>query len=60
MLYRGEGRQNLAQHVFFGNQGRFRSGDYFQMMNQANCLSLLSNAIMVWNTLRLGDILEMA
>ncbi len=58
MLNRGEARQYLAKHVFFCNQGMFRSGDYFQMMNQVNCLSLLSNAIIAWNTLRLGEILE--
>jgi len=60
MLNRGEGRQNLAQHVFFANQGRFRSGDYFEIMNKANCLSLLSNAIIVWNTIQMGGILEAA
>jgi len=60
MLNRGEGRQNLAQHVFFANQGKFRTGDYFEIMNKANCLSLLSNAIIVWNTLQMGEILEAA
>jgi TnpA family transposase len=60
MLNRGEGRQYLAQHVFFANQGKFRTGDYFEIMNKANCLSLLSNAIMVWNTIRMGEILDAA
>ena len=60
MLNRGEARHFLAKHVFYSNQGVFRSGDYFQMMNQANCLSLLSNTITVWNTMRLGEILEEA
>ena len=27
----------------------FRSGDYYQMMNRASCLSLLSNAVLVYN-----------
>ena len=44
--------------IFFANQGRFRSGDYFEMMNKASCLSLLSNAVLVWNTLHMGKILE--
>jgi hypothetical protein len=29
-------------------------------MNKANCLSLLSNAIMVWNTIRMGEIFDAA
>ena len=29
-------------------------------MNKANCLSLLSNAIIVWNTIQMGEILAAA
>lgn len=57
MLNRGEGRHQLAKHIFFANQGRFRSGDYYEMMNKASCLSVLSNAVLVWNTLHMGQIL---
>ena len=39
-LNRGEARQDLAQRLFFADQGMFRSGDYYQMMNRARCLSL--------------------
>ncbi|MDH3604691.1 MAG: transposase, partial [Candidatus Tectomicrobia bacterium] len=59
-LNRGEARQDLAQRLFFADQGMFRSGDYFQMMNRASCLSLLSNAVLVYNTLRIGRVLERA
>ena len=38
----------------------FRSGDYYQMMNRASCLSLLSNAVLVHNTLRIARVLEQA
>jgi hypothetical protein len=38
----------------------FRSGDYFQIMNRASCLSLLSNAVLVYNTLRMTQVLERA
>ncbi len=27
-------------------------------MNKASCLSLLSNAVLVWNTVRIGQIVE--
>ena len=56
MLNRGEGRHQLVDHIFFGNQGRFRSGDYFEMMNKSSCLSLISNAVLVWNTWHMGKI----
>jgi TnpA family transposase len=59
-LSRGESRQDVAQRIFFADQGMFRSGDYYQMMNRASCLSLLSNAVMVYNTLRIGRGLEHA
>ena len=59
-LNRGEARQDLAQRLFFADQGMFRSGDYYQMMNRASCLSLLSNAVLVYNTVRIGRVLERA
>jgi TnpA family transposase len=59
-LNRGEARQDLAQRLFFADQGMFRSGDYYQMMNRASCLSLLSNAVLVYNTIRIGRVLERA
>ena len=30
------------------------------MMNRSSCLSLLSNAVLVYNTLRIGQVLERA
>jgi TnpA family transposase len=41
----------LARWLFFGNRAEFRSGDCEEIMNKASCLSLLSNAVLVWNTL---------
>ena len=52
----GESRHNLAQWLFFANQGEFRIGDYEEIMNKASCLSLLSNAVLVWNTVGMGEI----
>ena len=55
-LNRGEARHELARWLFFANRGEFRTGDYEEIMNKASCLSLLSNAVLVWNTIKIGNI----
>jgi TnpA family transposase len=55
-LNRGESRHALARWLFFGNRGEFRSGDYEDIMNKASCLSLLSNAVLAWNTMAIMKI----
>lgn len=55
-LNRGEARHKLAARLFFANQGVFRIGDYEEIMNKVSALSLLSNAVLLWNTVRIGDI----
>jgi len=57
-LNRGEFRHILAKWLFFANQGGFRSGDYEEVMNKASCLSLLSNAVLVWNTVHIARIVD--
>lgn len=57
-LNRGESRHYLARHIFFGNQGEFKTADYEEVMNIASCLSLLSNAILLWNTPRIYAIVQ--
>jgi Tn3 transposase DDE domain len=44
--------------LFFAHRGEFRTGDLDEIMNKARCLSLLSNAALVWNTMRIGQIVE--
>jgi TnpA family transposase len=53
-LNRGEFRHTLAKWLFFADQGAFRTGDYEEIMNKASCLSLLSNAALVWNTVHIS------
>ncbi len=55
-LNRGEFRHILAKSLFFANQGGLRSGDYEEVMNKASCLSLLSNAVLIWNTVHITRI----
>jgi hypothetical protein len=40
----------LASWLFLGNRGEFHPGDYEESVNKASCLRLLSNAVLVWNT----------
>jgi TnpA family transposase len=49
-LNKGESVHALAREVFFGQQGLFRERDYEAQLNRATCLSVLLNAICVWNT----------
>src|SRR5262249_41617779 len=55
-LNRGESRHALTDRLFFANQGEFRTGDREEMMNKVSALSLLSNAVMVWNSVRIAEI----
>ncbi len=57
-LNRGEFRHILAKSLFFANWGTFRSGDYEEVMNKASCLSLLSNAVLIWNTVHVARIVD--
>jgi len=57
-LNRGESRHELARRLFFANQGAFRSGDYEEIMNKVSALSVLSNAVLVWNTVCLAEIMR--
>jgi integrase len=34
------------------------TGDLEEIMNKASCLSLLSNTVLVWNTVRISEIVE--
>jgi len=57
-LNKGEYRHKLPRWIFFANQGEFTVGDYEEMMNKASCLSLVSNAILYWNTKKISDIVD--
>jgi TnpA family transposase len=57
-LNKGEYRHKLPRRIFFANQGEFTTGDYEEIMNKASCLSLVSNAILYWNTIKINGIVE--
>ena len=56
-LNKGEYRHKLPRWIFFANQGEFTTNDYEEIMNKASCLSLLSNAILYWNTSKVKEII---
>ena len=56
-LNKGEHRHQLARCIFFANQGKFQVGDYEEIMNKASCLSLVSNAVLYWNTIKMTKLI---
>ncbi len=56
-LNKGEHRHALARWIFFANQGKFQVGDYEEIMNKTSCLSLVSNAVLYWNTIKMSEII---
>ncbi len=57
-LNRGEHRHNLADFIFFAHRGQFMSGKIDDIINKASSLSLISNAILVWNTTQIERIVR--
>jgi len=49
-LNKGENLHSLARDIAFGRQGRFHDRGYEAQLNRASALSLVINAIVVWNT----------
>lgn len=57
-LNKGEYSHNLPRRIFFADQGQFTTGDYEEIMNKASCLSLVSNAVLYWNTLHINNLVK--
>lgn len=49
-LNKGENLHALARDIAFGRQGRFHDRGYEAQLNRASALSLVINAIAIWNT----------
>jgi TnpA family transposase len=49
-LNKGETLHSMARAVSFGRQGRFADRGYEAQLNRASALSLVLNAMVVWNT----------
>jgi TnpA family transposase len=57
-LNKGEYRHKLPRRIFFADPGEFTTGDYEEIRNKASCLSLVSHAILYWNTLKITEIVD--
>ncbi|WP_040534773.1 Tn3 family transposase [Legionella drancourtii] len=57
-LNQGESRHQLAKKLFFLNRGVFKTSDYEEIMNKSSCLSLVSNAVLVWNTHHIQKVVD--
>ena len=57
-LNKGEALHSLRSELFFANQGKVRSQPDEQLRNQVGCLNLVTNAVIIWNTLYLQKVVE--
>jgi TnpA family transposase len=57
-LNKGEQMHGLRGFLFFDNQGRIRKRQPEGLVNQAGCLNVLSNTIVVWNTVYMQAALD--
>ncbi|NET40284.1 MAG: transposase, partial [Cyanothece sp. SIO1E1] len=57
-LNKGEALHSLRSELFFANQGKVRGQRDEQLRNQVGCLNLVTNAVIVWNTLYIQKVVE--
>ena len=55
-LNKGERSHALSRFLFFGKQGAVRGRSFQDQVNTFSCLAVLHNAVVAWNTLRLGEV----
>ena len=54
-LNKGERSHALSRFLFFGKEGAVRGRTFQDQVNTFSCLAVLHNAVVAWNTLRLGE-----
>ncbi len=57
-LNKGEALHALRRFLFFAEHGTIRRRQQEDQANQASCLTLVTNAVVTWNTVYLGAIIE--
>lgn len=55
-LNKGERSHALSRFLFFGKEGVVRGRTFQDQVNTFSCLAVLHNAVVAWNTLRIGEI----
>ncbi len=57
-LNRGESIHSLRRFLMFARQGELRKHKQEELANQASCLTLVTNAVIVWNTIYIAAVLD--
>lgn len=57
-LNKGESLHALRAFLFFAEEGRVRRRHLDEQTNQAQCLNLVSNAVITWNTIYIAEVLR--
>jgi TnpA family transposase len=57
-LNKGESLHALRQFLFFANEGKIRHRYEEDQANQASCLTLVTNAVITWNTVYMAAVLD--
>ncbi len=55
-LNNGERSHVLSRFLFFGKEGTVRGRTFQDQVNTFSCLAVLHNAVVVWNTLRISEV----
>ncbi len=57
-LNKGEASHALSRFLFFGKEGTVHGREFEDQLHTFSCLSVLHNAVVAWNTLRIGQVIE--
>src|SRR4029077_8601342 len=54
----GRALHALRGFLFLANEGKIRRRHYEEQLNQASCLNLVTNAVVLWNTVYMSAVLD--
>lgn len=57
-LNKGEALHSLREFLLFANKGTLRKKQEEELRNQASCLNLMTDAVIVWNTVYMAAVVE--
>ena len=57
-LNKGESLHDLRRFLFFANENEIRKSNIDDQTNQASCLTLVTNAVIIWNTKYIHAIID--
>lgn len=57
-LNKGEAVQSLREYLFYANQGKVKGKPDEQLLHQVECLNLVTNIVIIWNTIYMSKAVE--